>query len=97
VFRGARSLLDREDAPVLLYECNLFAAPEASGEPAPAATEFLASLRKPHYRFYTVYKWGLLTYLQPGQIVHENILAVPAARAERWPETMTAPYIRLGC
>ncbi len=94
VFRGARRTLDREDAPTLAYEANLFAAPLASGHPSPAATEYLASLPRPRYRFFFVWNWGVLTRLQPGQYVQDNILAIPEARLDRWPELRDADVLR---
>ena len=86
VIRGARETLDRENAPTLVYESNVFAAPSASGCPAPAATQLLASYSRARYRFFFLWNWGLLTRLELGQHVHDNILAIPEARFDRWPE-----------
>lgn len=95
-FRGAREALDREDAPALLYESNVYAAPHATGEPANAATEFLATeCPRARFRFYFVWPWGLMTPVDPAALVHGNLLALPAARAARWPELERHHFIEL--
>lgn len=91
VFRGARTLLDRDDAPVVIFESNLIAAQQL-GEPLDAAASFLRALSAPRYEFYVVYGWGLVTRMVPGQLVHDNILAVPAQRRDRWPDAWAADY-----
>jgi FkbM family methyltransferase len=96
VFRGARTLLDREDAPIVLYEANVYAAPHATGEPANAATSFLATeCERARFRFFYVWPWGLLTPTEPSVLVHGNVLAVPAARVERWPDLETCGFVTL--
>lgn len=95
VFQGARATLDREDAPILIYESNLFAAPAVSGAPAPAATCLLAQLTRPRYRFYFIWSWGTITPLIPGQYVHDNIIAIPEARLERWPELAATDVLEI--
>ncbi|MEO6528659.1 MAG: FkbM family methyltransferase [Gemmatimonadaceae bacterium] len=96
VFRGAREALDREDAPVVLFESNVYAAPHATGEPANAATQFLAAeCPRARFRFYFVWSWGLVTPAEPGSLVHGNLVALPAARAARWPELDTHDFIEL--
>jgi FkbM family methyltransferase len=95
LFQGARHTLDREDAPILIYESNLFAAPMVSGSAAPAATCFLAELPRPQYSFFYIWTWGALTPLLPGQYVHGNILAVPESRLDRWPELATGDVLEI--
>jgi hypothetical protein len=95
LFQAARATLDREDAPILIYESNLFAAPMVSGAAAPAATCFLAQLARPRYRFFFIWSWGALTPLLPGQSVHDNILAVPEARLDRWPKLATGNVLEI--
>lgn len=95
LFQGGLDTLNREEAPVLIYESNLFAAPMVSGAAAPAATCFLAQLPRPRYRFFFIWSWGALTPLIPGQYVHDNILAVPEARLDRWPELATGDVLEI--
>lgn len=94
-FRGARAVLDREEAPIILYEQNVWAAPVAAGAPASASTDFLLALERPRYRCYFVWDWGLVTRVQPGQVVHGNLVAVPAARRDRWPALADADLTEL--
>lgn len=95
-FRGAHGALNREDAPALLYESNVYAAPHATGEPASAATRFLATeCPRARFRFHFVWSWGLVTPADPGALVHGNLLAIPAARAARWPELETHDFVEL--
>ena len=83
--RGGCASLNREDAPILIYEANVFAAPIASGQPVTAATTFLLDLPLPGYQCFFLWHWGLVTRLQREQVVHGDIVAIPAARADRWP------------
>jgi FkbM family methyltransferase len=85
VLRGSLDLLNREDAPILVYESNVFAAHKATGEPATAATTLLLDLERPRYRCFFLWDWGLVTPLDRGQIVHGDILAIPASQTDRWP------------
>jgi FkbM family methyltransferase len=95
-FRGAREALNREDAPALLYESNVYAAPHATGEQANAATRFLATeCRRARFRFHFVWPWGLVTPADPAALVHGNLLAIPAARSARWPELETHDFVEL--
>jgi FkbM family methyltransferase len=89
VLRGSAALLNREDAPVLVYEANLWAAPIATGEPSTAATGFLLDLDQPQYRCFFLWDWGLVTRLERNQLVHGDIVAIPAARTERWPSLVS--------
>jgi FkbM family methyltransferase len=101
VFRGAREVLDRADAPILLYESNVYAAPYATGEPANAATRFLArECAQAEFDFYFVWPWGLVTPIAVEsdtdvQLLHGNLLAVPAARSDRWPELKKYEFLDL--
>src|SRR5688572_19794642 len=53
VFRGARTVLDRPDAPIILFEVNVHTA-EGFGVPILAARDFLAGLSQARYRFLAV-------------------------------------------
>jgi FkbM family methyltransferase len=95
VLRGATALLDCEDAPILVYESNVYAAVKATGQPASAATAFLMDLARPGYRCMFVWHWGLLTRLQRGQLVHGDILAVPASRLDCLPSLGSQDMLEL--
>ncbi len=84
VFSGAARTLDREDAPVILYEANGRSA-NAFGLPISAATDFLRALRIPGYFFFHVQEGGRLVPIDrfTPDIDHYNLVAVPRARADR--------------
>ena len=84
VFRGARSVLDRRDAPILLFEVNAHTS-HGFGFATPDAKEFLERLPAPRYRFFEVREDGSLpriVTLTPWC----NVLAIPEARLSRFPE-----------
>ena len=84
VFRGAVRMLDRPDAPIVMYEANLPGA-RAFGFSIAASTEFLAQLRAPGYSFFWIQPQGTLRpvrELQPGVELF-NLVAVPASKRER--------------
>jgi len=80
VFRGATSILDRERAPLVLFELNP-AATTAMGLEACAALSFLRSLRMPAYRFYAIDSESELFPLEPSPSRLMNVLAVPLSRS----------------
>ena len=84
VFRGGRSLLDRADAPIILYEADTKSA-AGFGQHIADATRVLASYSHADYAFYAVPKSGALQRLEsPSALSHyTNLLAVPAARRDR--------------
>jgi FkbM family methyltransferase len=84
VFRGGRTLLDREDAPIILYEADTKSA-AGFGQHIADATRVLASYAHADYAFYAVPKSGALQRLEsPSALSHyTNLLAVPAARRDR--------------
>jgi FkbM family methyltransferase len=73
IFRGARSLLDTVNAPVVLYE-----ALSAFGRDTFAATRFLQALSGPQYRIFRLLPDGTLT---PFDNQDGNLVAIPAQRA----------------
>jgi FkbM family methyltransferase len=80
VFRGTRETLDREDAPVILFE-DVEKTTRAAGVPQTASRDFLASLARPGYRFYDVLRdgGGLQPYAEQRP-ESADALAVPAHR-----------------
>jgi FkbM family methyltransferase len=87
VFKGGRGTLDRTDAPIILFEINKEAS-DGFGHAASAAKDFLASLESPRYQFVTIQKGGELGRLQNIE-PFMNLLAVPQANIQRWPELVT--------
>jgi FkbM family methyltransferase len=85
VFEGARATLDRVDAPCILYEANTHCA-HGFGDSVTAATEWLAALTRPAYRFFHVQPEATLVPVPPQLHTRDaafNLLAVPASRMER--------------
>ena len=83
VFRGARSVLDRPDAPIVLFEVNAHTS-EGFGFSASAAKEFLESLPAARYHFFEPRDDGSLpriVALTPWC----NVLAIPQAKLSRFP------------
>lgn len=81
-FRGGRGLLDRADAPIVLFEANV-ATVRAFGFDVDEPRLFLAGLEHAKYSFYRVGPGGVLGQLGPDQPFHSNILAVPESRTHR--------------
>lgn len=84
VFRGARGVLDRPDAPIMLFEVNAHTA-AGFGFGTSEAKDYLAALPAARYRFFEVKDDGALpaiTALTPWC----NVLAVPEAKLPRFPE-----------
>jgi FkbM family methyltransferase len=84
VFRGARAVLDRPDAPIMLFEVNAHTA-AGFGFGTFDAKDFLAALPAAHYRFFEVKDNGALpaiTTLTPWC----NVLAIPEAKLPRFAE-----------
>jgi FkbM family methyltransferase len=83
VLEGARRMLDREDAPIILYEANFWSA-RAFGLETGAATTYLCSLGRPRYQVFHVLGDRLVPVppLDPG-CNHFNLVAVPASRRDR--------------
>jgi FkbM family methyltransferase len=79
VFRGASTILDRERAPLVLFEINA-AASAAMGLEADGALSFLRNLRAPAYRFYSPHPELGLRPLEGAPSGLMNVLAVPMSR-----------------
>jgi FkbM family methyltransferase len=78
-FRGGMAMLDRRDAPIVLFEANANNA-KGFGLDVSAALDHLASLPAPRFTFFMVSEDGELSPITEAKIRHGNILAVPAAR-----------------
>ena len=84
VFEGGRRTLDREDAPLILFESREDTA-GGFGLKAADAAEFLLGLPRPRYRFAEM-RGGGLEEVSPGCFTRQNILAVPRGREDVWPQ-----------
>ena len=84
VFEGAKTTLDRPDAPIVMYEANLAAA-RAFGCTVSASTDFLRRLAAAAFCFYWVQPEGALRPFRelPQQVEFFNLVAVPAARRDQ--------------
>lgn len=79
VFQGGSKLLNREDAPVIMFEANVHNA-NGFGLKIDDAKKFLANLTSPAYSFYEIQEDGSLIQNDEIHPVHSNILAVPKSR-----------------
>ena len=82
VFRGGRTVLDRTNAPIVLFEVNAYTA-EGFGLAASDAKEFLERLPSPKYHFFEIRDDGALpriVALNPWC----NVLAVPESKLSRF-------------
>lgn len=80
VFRGALGMLDREDAPVILFE-SCAAAAAAFGRGVEAVACLLSSLARPRYEFFRIDQASSsLRPLIDFDFEFRNIMAVPAQR-----------------
>ena len=82
-FRGGRLLLDRSDAPMLLYEANALSV-RAFGFALATATAFLRGLERPGYQIFHVQPNGAVVSLPDFRpdCEHYNLLAAPSARLQ---------------
>ena len=84
VFRGAVDVLNRPDAPIILFERNRKAT-RAFGFTVSAPAEFLVQLSRPEYALYQIEARATLAPITPDAPYDKvsNLLAVPRARIER--------------
>jgi FkbM family methyltransferase len=78
IFKGASKMLDRADAPVILFEVNAAAARSFGAQPADYF-EFLKTLNYPRYSFFDVSAEGIKP-LESTEIEYTNAVAIPAVR-----------------
>jgi FkbM family methyltransferase len=78
VFAGGRQVLDRVDAPVVLFELNQSAA-TSFGRTTGEYFEFFEGLEHPHYSFFEVFPDGIRD-LSSRSTEYSNIVAIPASR-----------------
>ncbi len=80
VFTGAQKTLNRTDAPVILFEANIYTV-KGFGTRVTAAADFLTGLKHASYKLFEQVEGGYkpLTYTDQ---VHANILAVPESQLQ---------------
>lgn len=78
-FRGATDLLDRADAPVIMFETNVNTARGYNLEKS-SAMDFLGSLEKPHYQFFQIQEDAKLRRIEQLETMAANIVAAPKSR-----------------
>jgi hypothetical protein len=84
VFRGGQTVLDRPDAPIVLFEVSRHTA-AGFGFAALDAKEFLAKLPAPRYRFFEIRSDGTLPRIDTLKR-WSNVLAIPESKVGRFPE-----------
>ncbi len=94
VFEGGRNVLNRVDAPIILFEANVNTARGFGVEPS-GAMDFLSRLSEPQYLFFELTDQGTLWRVQSLRSPHANILAVPASKVHRWPELELNTHIQI--
>lgn len=82
VFRGGERSLDREDAPIILFEANVHNT-RGFGLEISAAKSYLSGIRSAEFQFFDIREDGSLGRQVTTNSVHSNILAVPRARSNR--------------
>ncbi len=82
VFQGGRETLNREDAPIILFEANVHNA-RGFGLPITAAHDYLSELPFPCFKFFDVAEDGSCTETKELHPIHSNILAVPQSKLAR--------------
>jgi len=82
VFRGARRILDRQDAPIILYEAGINTV-IGFGLGRWEATDFLTALDPPNFSLFAISEGGALLPLDRETSASVNVLAVPCARLHR--------------
>jgi FkbM family methyltransferase len=87
VFRGAHRILDREDAPILLYEAGVNTG-IGFGLGQWEATDFLTTLDGPNFSLFAISEGGALTPIDRETGQNVNVLAVPRARLQRISRTL---------
>ncbi|MGI8917999.1 MAG: FkbM family methyltransferase [Pyrinomonadaceae bacterium] len=81
VFRGAHNVLNRHDAPVILFEAGVESTRGFNLKLTEAA-DYLAGLHEPAYQFFEVFEEGTLRPVQTEDFKpqNQNIVAVPQSK-----------------
>ena len=78
VLRGGRSVFDRADAPLFMFEVNKDAAKGLKNDQV--ISEFLDALPQPRYKYFEIMKNGDLRSTDSSNFDWTNVLAVPTSK-----------------
>ena len=81
-FKGGRNTLNKEDAPIILFEANINST-KGYGNDISSGLDFLAELAGPRYSFFVVSEDAALKPISTVTFQHGNILAVPKSKMDR--------------
>lgn len=84
VLYGGEKTLNREDAPIILFEVDLKTV-SGFGVACSTAGDFLAKLSRANYKFFRMEETGEVFHVCEFDFDHANILAVPQSKIERFP------------
>ncbi len=93
VFEGARKTLEHAEAPVVLFEINVWSA-NSFNLSVGDAKYFLAALESPLYKFFEL-KENELRRVETIDAQYSNVLAIPQSKINRWPEFAIADRVPL--
>ncbi len=82
VFQGGCKALARVDAPIIMFEANVYNA-RGFGLTVEEAKNYLASLTLPRFDFFEIQEGRGLVRIEKQHPVHSNILAVPRSKSDR--------------
>ncbi|CDM66247.1 FkbM family methyltransferase [Pyrinomonas methylaliphatogenes] len=82
VFEGGVQTLNREDAPIILFEANVHTT-RGFGLTVSSAKEFLEGMSSARFKFFEIQEGGRLSPIEKPHPIHSNILAVPQAKMAR--------------
>lgn len=83
VFQGGCKALNRADAPIIMFEANVYNA-RGFGLTVEDAKNYLASLALPNFNFFEIQEGGSLMRIEKHHPIHSNILAVPRSKSDRF-------------
>lgn len=81
VLRGAKSVFDRADAPIFMFEVNMKAAQGLNNDLL--ISDFLDALPLPKYSYFEILESGDLKETKTSDFYWTNVLAVPASKRDR--------------
>jgi FkbM family methyltransferase len=82
VFQGGCKILNRANAPIIMFEANVYNA-RGFGLTVEDAKNYLASLTLPYFSFFEIQEDGSLVQIEKNHPIHSNVLAVPQSKSDR--------------